>query len=64
MGRSGAGWAGTGQAGTSQVGTGRDGDGSVRDGSIWDKLGRNRSVAKKVAADPPFYWFLYLFRSI
>jgi hypothetical protein len=56
--------AGTGRAGTGRAETGRDRDGLVRDGSVRDKLVRNGSVAKKVAANPPFYWFLYLFRSI
>ena len=40
---------------------GRDGsdvDGSVGDWSVRDALVKNRSVAKKVAADPPFFnWF-------
>jgi hypothetical protein len=44
---------------------GRDGsgkNGSVGDGSVGIGSAENRSVAKKVAADPPsFNWFVYLF---
>ena len=77
QGRVGWGLVGTGRVETGPVGMGLYR--TVRDGSIGYRLGRYRSggdgsggdgsggdgsVAKKVAANPPFYWFLYLFRSI
>jgi hypothetical protein len=38
---------------------GSGGDGSGKNKLVGDGLVRNGLVAKKVAADPPFNWFLY-----
>jgi hypothetical protein len=41
-----------------RYGPGLGGDGSGKNGSVGDRSVRNGLVAKKIAADPPFNWFL------